>query len=119
MTEEDFPRIAIYTELALGAATILAVSFITAPYGRHTRKGFGPAIPQRLAWVLMEAPAVLVWGAIYLMGDHRAEAAPLAMVSLWMLHYVQRTFVFPPPAGESPPHGGGVLTRGAQRSGRR
>jgi protein-S-isoprenylcysteine O-methyltransferase Ste14 len=95
VTEADFHRIAVYSELALGAATIVAVSFITAPYGRHTRKGFGPAIPQRLAWVLMEAPAVLVWGAIYLMGDHRAEAAPLAMLSLWMLHYVQRTFVFP------------------------
>lgn len=95
MTEADIHRIAVFSELALGAATIVAVSFITAPYGRHTRKGFGPAIPQRLAWVLMEAPAVLVWGAIYLMGDHRAEAAPLAMLSLWMLHYVQRTFVFP------------------------
>ncbi|NUO49707.1 MAG: DUF1295 domain-containing protein [Polyangiaceae bacterium] len=95
MTEADLHRIAVYTELALGAATIIAVSFITAPYGRHTRKGFGPAIPQRLAWVLMEAPAVLVWGAIYLMGDHRADAAPLAILSLWMLHYVQRTFVFP------------------------
>lgn len=95
MTEAELYRIAVHTELALGAATIIAVSFITAPYGRHTRKGWGPAIPQRLAWVLMEAPAVLVWGAIFAFGDHRAEVVPLAMMSIWMLHYVQRTFIFP------------------------
>ncbi len=95
MTEADIHRAAVYLELALGALTIVAVSVITAPYGRHARKGFGPAIPQRLAWVLMESPVVFVWAAIYAMGSHATETVPLVMLSLWMLHYVQRTFIFP------------------------
>lgn len=95
MTEPEIHSAAVWLELALGAVTILAVSFIIAPYGRHARPGFGPAIPQRLAWVLMESPAVFVWLGIYAMGQNAWHAAPLAMMALWQLHYLQRTFVFP------------------------
>lgn len=95
MSESELHRAAVYLELGLGVVTILAVSFIVAPYGRHTRPGFGPAIPQRLAWVLMELPAVVVWLGIYALGQNAWQAAPLAMMALWQLHYVQRTFLFP------------------------
>lgn len=95
MTESDIHRAAVLLEIGLAAVTILAVSFIVAPYGRHARPGFGPAIPQRLAWVLMESPASLVWLGIYAVGANATQAAPLAMMALWQLHYVQRTFVYP------------------------
>lgn len=86
---------AVVTELALGGLTFAALWFVTAPYGRHVRAGWGPGIGQRLAWVLMELPAVALWAGIYFGGTHRFEAAPLALLALWQLHYVSRTFVYP------------------------
>jgi protein-S-isoprenylcysteine O-methyltransferase Ste14 len=43
----------------------------------------------------MESPTVLLFAAVYALGDHALQAAPLAMFGMWMLHYVHRTFVFP------------------------
>ncbi len=95
MAEAELHRAATWLELGLGVVTFVALFFVTAPYGRHQRAGWGPSIPQRLAWVLMELPAVVVWAAIYFAGEHAWEPAPLALLGLWQLHYVQRTFVFP------------------------
>ena len=40
-----------------GAVSFVVLLFISAPYGRHVRDGWGPVMPARLAWVLMEAPS--------------------------------------------------------------
>lgn len=81
--------------IAVAALTFALLFFVTAPYGRHGRQGWGPTMPTRWAWVVMESPAVLVWLGIYLLGDHRFEIVPLVFLGLWQLHYVHRTFVFP------------------------
>ncbi|HEX5819424.1 MAG TPA: DUF1295 domain-containing protein [Gemmatimonadales bacterium] len=69
---------------------------IPAPYGRYRRPGFGPMMPARLAWVLMELPAVVVpvWAFLAAGGASRGPV-PWLLLALWELHYVQRTFVFP------------------------
>lgn len=95
MTELQIHRVATWIEIGSAVATFVALFFIAAPYGRHTRKGFGPSLPQRLGWVLMELPAVAAWAGIYALGVHALELAPLAMLCVWQLHYVHRTFVFP------------------------
>lgn len=83
-------------------AAAVAVTFITAPYGRHERGGWGPTMPHRAGWVLMESPAVLAFAAFFLTGAHAGETAPRILFALWLLHYVHRTFVFPfrMPAGD-------------------
>ncbi len=95
MSERAFYDIAFY--LCIGSAVLTAIGlvFITAPYGRHTRAGWGPQIPSTVGWIVMEAPASLVFLAIYLSGLMRFSAVPLLFLSLWQLHYVQRAFVFP------------------------
>ncbi len=95
MPEAQLHRAATFLEIGLGVITVVALFFVTAPYGRHQRRGWGPEVGQRLGWVLMELPAVAVWAAIFALGEHRAETAPLAMLAIWQLHYVHRTFVFP------------------------
>jgi 3-oxo-5-alpha-steroid 4-dehydrogenase len=42
-------------------ATAAVLFFIPAPYGRHARAGWGPTLENRLGWVVMEAPAVVVF----------------------------------------------------------
>ena len=95
MSEAAFFHDLLYAMLALSAVTFVALFVITAPYGRHTRAGWGPTIPSTFGWVLMEAPASLGFAAFYLAGEHRAEAAPLALLAMWQLHYVNRAFVYP------------------------
>jgi 3-oxo-5-alpha-steroid 4-dehydrogenase 1 len=84
-----------YVMLGLAACTLAALSFVSAPYGRHARGGWGPTIPSRVGWVVMESPAVVAFLLFYLAGSHHAEPAPLALLALWQTHYVYRAFVFP------------------------
>ena len=85
----------VLTEIVLAVLTAVGLKFVVAPYGRHNRAGWGPTVPARVGWVVMESPAVLAFLGIYLAGSHRAELVPLILLGLWQLHYVQRTFVFP------------------------
>lgn len=79
----------------LAAFTFLGVSFIVAPYGRHQRAGWGPSIPARLGWVVMESPSVFALLAFHISGDAPFQPAAIVLLCLWLLHYVHRTFVFP------------------------
>lgn len=85
----------VYAEIALAVVTFVALCFIVAPYGRHGRSGWGPTVPARVGWVVMESPASIVFLVFFLLGDHRFELVPLLFLALWQLHYVQRAFVYP------------------------
>jgi len=79
--------------LAAAPVVLVVLLFVTAPYGRHTRAGWGPALSARAGWVLMESPAVVVPAAFFLLGGGGATA--VAFVALWELHYLNRTVVYP------------------------
>jgi protein-S-isoprenylcysteine O-methyltransferase Ste14 len=80
--------------LALAAVTYIALFFVAAPYGRHARRGWGPAVGNRLGWVLMEAPAALTIAACFALGRHKNVTA-WAFLALWEAHYVHRAFIYP------------------------
>ena len=44
----------------VGLAAFCALFFVSAPYGKHSRPGWGPRLSSKLAWIVMETPAVLV-----------------------------------------------------------
>jgi protein-S-isoprenylcysteine O-methyltransferase Ste14 len=85
----------VLLELALAVLTFAGLQFVVAPYGRHGRAGWGPTVPARVGWLVMECPASLVFLGVYLAGDHRAELVPLILLLLWQTHYIQRAFVYP------------------------
>ena len=80
---------------ALAAATFATLFFVTAPYGRHSRKGWGPSIKARSAWVIMEAPAALVFALCFALGPENRSIASLAFLALWEAHYIYRAFLYP------------------------
>jgi len=84
-----------YAMLGMAAVTLAALSFVTAPYGRYLRAGWGPTLPSRAGWIAMESPAVVAFAGFYMAGSHSAAPAPLALLALWQVHYVHRAFVFP------------------------
>jgi protein-S-isoprenylcysteine O-methyltransferase Ste14 len=86
----------LYGWLALSALTFVSLLKRAAPYGRHQRRGWGPGMPARWGWLLMEAPAAIVMPALALpVVVHEAWAQGGLLVALWVLHYGHRGFVFP------------------------
>jgi steroid 5-alpha reductase family enzyme len=43
----------------------------------------------------MESPAVIAFAAFYATGAHPRDVGSLALLALWMTHYLQRAFIFP------------------------
>lgn len=84
----------IFAVMAVMAVVVFAALFrFKAGYGYLGGGKWGPAISNKVAWVLMEAPAfilMLLWTIKYGNG-----IAPVVMASLFMLHYFQRSFIFP------------------------
>ena len=78
---------------AAGSAGVL--SFIPAPYGRHLRAGWGPTVGNRLGWVMMEAPAAVVFAACFALGEYRNTPTAWAFFIMWEAHYIHRSFIYP------------------------
>ncbi|MFH1529270.1 MAG: methyltransferase [Pseudomonadota bacterium] len=95
MAEAQPYDIAILGWLGIAALTFLSLFFISAPYGRHARRGWGPAMPARPAWVLMEIASPVLMALFFFTGGRVADPAAVAFILIWQLHYLQRTFVYP------------------------
>ena len=95
MPEAQLHSLLVLTTFALAAVTFAALFWVTAPYGRHLRSGWGPTISARLGWVIMESPAVLLFVAIFSVGEHATATVPQILLGIWLFHYIYRTFVFP------------------------
>jgi len=68
---------------------------ITAPYGRHSKKNWGPMISNRLGWFFMELPALLLFGFFVLRGGGIQNQVVFIAFLLWTMHYTNRTLIFP------------------------
>ena len=65
-----------------------------APYGRHTSKKWGISIDNKLGWIIMELPALLVCPAIYFYFKIDFDIS-IMFICLWIIHYFNRTIIFP------------------------
>lgn len=91
---------ALYGAVLIGwtAAAVAAFLFLlrtSAPYGRHTRAGWGPLIGKRWGWFLQELPAPLVMALLFALGDRQGNRVAWVWLALWELHYLHRVFVYP------------------------
>ncbi len=98
--------------MAIGLATFVLLFFISAPYGRFARSGWGPVLPARLGWVLMEMASPLLFGALFLTGAQRTPAA-WAFLALWEAHYLHRAFLYPLTLANPRPMPASVVGMGA------
>ena len=81
--------------ILLGAITFIYLFFVSAPYGRHIRKGWGRNISARAGWVIMESPCVLIMLIYTFIVKDNLESLHIIFLSLWLLHYVHRSFIYP------------------------
>ena len=95
MDEAVFYHWLVIAWIALAAVTFVALFFVTAPYGRFTRGGWGPRISARSGWVLMESPSLITFVVLYAVGDQRGNPVAIVLLLMWSAHYVHRSFIYP------------------------
>ena len=93
--EQQIYTLLLYGGLILAPVVFAVLLWIPAPYGRYSRKGWGPEVTRRTGWVLMELPAVLFFGFFFLSGHLEAATTAWVFFLLWQIHYLYRSLVFP------------------------
>jgi 3-oxo-5-alpha-steroid 4-dehydrogenase 1 len=87
-----------YVMIAMGFIAFLMLTVLKAPYGRYAENAsflYGFKMNGQLAWVLQESPCVIamIWA---LSVKTRTMPAPaVVLLSMFSLHYINRTFIFP------------------------
>ena len=77
----------------IAVVTFIVLLFVKAPYGRHVKSGWGPQMSNKIGWVLMELPSFAC--ILYFTLSYTHSPYAYLLLTLWLLHYANRTFVFP------------------------
>ncbi len=85
----------IWIIVGLITLSVLLITKTRAPYGRHTRKGWGLMIDNKVGWIIMELPALIIFPALALLGPTSKSNLDILLVLLWAIHYINRTLIFP------------------------
>lgn len=73
----------------------VALYFIKAGYGMFRTASWGFSIPNKLAWMLMEAPVFVVMFVLWAKSGVGFSVPAYVFFLLFQLHYLQRSFMFP------------------------
>jgi 3-oxo-5-alpha-steroid 4-dehydrogenase 1 len=92
---ESFLHTLMVVWIGVAVGTFFLLFFVTAPYGRHTRSGWGPTLPAKLGWILMEAVAPLAFLYFFLKGNKSPNWVTVLFMGLFLLHYINRAFIYP------------------------
>ena len=79
----------------MAVVVFVSLFFVDAGYGRFYAPKWGPAIDNRLGWMLMEAPVFVAMLLLWWLSDRREDGIRLVFLLLFELHYFHRAFVFP------------------------
>lgn len=94
LTEQLLTQIA-WAWAALAVILIPSQVINKAPYGRHISTKWGFAIPNKLGWVIMEIVSLVVLLSCFFDGENKKSPMAIFLVSLWSLHYINRSFIYP------------------------
>lgn len=94
MDRENF-FLFVWSWIFMGLAVFILLMFVTAPYGRHSSKDWGPVIPNRTGWFIMEFPVLLVFSLCYLLGPSDPHPVTWIFFALFTAHYINRSIVYP------------------------
>jgi hypothetical protein len=83
----------IWTAIAL--LIFLLLLFVTAPYGRHSKRNWGKTIPDRIGWFVMEVPALIIFLYFIITGTAEKTLAVWIVASLYVMHYLNRAVIYP------------------------
>ncbi|MFO7669215.1 MAG: hypothetical protein R6W31_06120, partial [Bacteroidales bacterium] len=79
----------------VGLLAFILLLFVTAPYGRHSRKDWGPSIPNRVGWVVMELPSLIIFILAFLLGPNGVQPVTWIFFAFYVFHYGNRSILWP------------------------
>jgi hypothetical protein len=94
MSESTFYLI-VYAWIALAILIFPVIIRVVVPYGRHINNKWGAMIDNRLGWIIMETPALLAFSGFFIFGTLKHNAVTWTFFFLFILHYLNRTLIFP------------------------
>lgn len=95
LVQQETFRLFLWGWMTLGLATFVVLLFVSAPYGRHQRQGWGPVMGARWGWVLMEVPCVVIMAVLFLHSSWIDNAAGWCFFCMWEGHYIHRALIYP------------------------
>jgi steroid 5-alpha reductase family enzyme len=95
MSHDLFFRIVLAVSLILAVIVFPTLFFVAAPYGRYSRRGWGPQLPNWLGWLLMESVSAIVMLVMFLIGDAAKTITLILFLLMWEAHYIHRAFIYP------------------------
>ena len=79
----------------IAVIVFIALYFVTAGYGVFYNKKWGPSIPNKIGWVLMESPVFIAMILLCVFSERSTNVVCLIFLILFEIHYFQRSFIFP------------------------
>jgi 3-oxo-5-alpha-steroid 4-dehydrogenase 1 len=84
-----------YVWLAVALVVHVVMFYVTAPFGRHTTTTWGPSINNKAGWVIMEFPSLAIMSWFLITGNNTTESYVWILFMLWIIHYFNRTIIYP------------------------
>jgi len=94
MISENYHLIT-YIWMGIAVAMFPLLLSVTAPYGRHSRKDWGPMISNRLGWIFMELPTLVLFIVFFWYGPNTHNYVTFIFFFLYTFHYANRAILFP------------------------
>ena len=88
-------RYVLITWVLIALAVFVSLFFIKAPYGRYFKGNTGLSIQGRLGWIIMEAPAPIIFAACFVMNSQMITGTMIIFLLMWEIHYVDRSLIYP------------------------
>ena len=85
----------LVTMAIIAVFVFLALQFFEAGYGYLFDRRYGPPVPNKVGWVLMESPVFVMMWILWAASDRMWDTVPLVLLAMFQLHYFQRSFIFP------------------------
>ena len=79
----------------IAVIVFIALYFVTAGYGVFYNKKWGPSIPNKIGWILMESPVFIAMILLCVFSERSTNIVCLIFLLLFEIHYFQRSFIFP------------------------
>jgi len=91
----DYFFIFLWVMIAIAVIVFIALFFVDAGYGKFISSKWGYAIPNKLGWVLMEAPVAIVLLLFWTFSNRKDMLTPFIFLLFMEIHYIHRAFIFP------------------------
>lgn len=81
--------------ILIAIIVFVALQYVTAPFGRHTSEKWGTQINNKVGWMLMELPSLLIMLYFLLWGTRSWASWVWILFGCWIVHYLHRSLIYP------------------------